>query len=162
MTEMPYSMCVPESAITALNGTWTIERQLSSWSNGLFPRDSMDLTVSLRLEDGHLFYHSVNRTDPAVAPSHFRFDIPLDDRPYPFTGSRRFDHLRGRLLPDGSLEVLKLRGGAIVIAEIWRRDREGLLFRWGVSCVVPQEPKAYTEYFSALDEKGAGRHACSL
>lgn len=155
-------MCVPESVIAALNGTWTIERERSSWSNGLFPRDSMSLTVSLCLRDGRLFYHSVNRTDPAVAPSHFRFDIPLDDRPYPFAGSRRFDHLRGRLLPDGALEILKLRDGAILIAEIWRPDRDGLLFRWGVSCAVPQAPKVYSEYFSVLDEKGATQYACSL
>ncbi|MFT8803335.1 MAG: hypothetical protein ABF812_15300 [Gluconobacter cerinus] len=125
-----------------INGTWIIERQLSSWSNGLFPHESMDLCVSLRIENGNLFYHSVNRSNPDAPPSHFRFDIPLDNCSYPFTGSQRFDHLRGRLLPDGALEILKLQDGAIVIAEIWRRHNDHLLFRWGVSCSAPQSPKA--------------------
>jgi len=146
----------------SINGIWTIERRLSSWSNGLFPHESMDLCISLRLENGHLFYHSVNRTSPDAPPSHFRFDIPLDNCPHPFRGSQRFDHLRGRLLPDGALEILKLKDSAVVIAEIWRRDSDHLLFRWGVSCSAPRGPKAYTEYFSAIDPNGARSHAASF
>lgn len=140
-------MIVPFRENTLLNGTWIIDRHLSSWSNGLFPRDSMNLSVSMKLENGRLFYHSMNQSNSGTPPSHFQFDIPLDDCPHPFMGSQRFTHLQGRLLPDGALEILKLREMTVVIAEIWRRDQEGPLFRWGVSCAASNGPKVYTEYF---------------
>ncbi|MBB2162388.1 hypothetical protein [Gluconacetobacter sacchari] len=130
-------------------GSWVNDNIRSSWSDGNFPTGKMSLRIQVTFSQDHMIYHSVNDTAKGKPPMVIDFDAVMDGKPYPLTGSARYDTVRVRRLGDDQIELLELKGGDVIVGAIWQlKDNGKTLMRWGIGKSPEGKSKSYQEFFS--------------
>ncbi|WP_374569756.1 hypothetical protein [Phenylobacterium sp.] len=128
------------------DGAWESTAEGTYWSNGQLPKD-FKLTLNLKFGDNRLQYHSVNTTRPDK-PFLTDYETSLDGKPNPFTGQPRFDQISVTRLGPDEFQILKLKGGDVIIGEFWTFSADGkTLVRRGVAKSPEGISKAYQETF---------------
>lgn len=137
---------VPAAAASPHNGSWESVHDLSSWSDGNFPKD-FKLTINVKFDDNKLEYHSVNTTNPDK-PFKTDYVASLDGKHHPFAEQARFNQIAVRQLAPNEFEILKMKDGDVIVGEYWTFRPDGkTLVRRGVGKSPEGKSKAYEEYF---------------
>lgn len=134
------------AADNPFNGTWKSVHEGSYWSDGKFPKN-FSLTINLKFEGDKLVYYSQNDSDKTKPPRVLKFNAHYDNKPYPLTGSDRYNQVTLRRLRDNAFELLQLKDGDVIVGATWELLPDGRLVRWGVAKSPEGVSKSYLEYF---------------
>lgn len=138
-----------ESVPSSFTGTWVNDNVRSTWSDGHYPTGKMKLKMMVSISGNHLIYHSVNDTLKNKAPMIIDFDAVIDGKPYPLSGSDRYDVVRVRRLEGDHIEILEMKNDDLIVGAIWTLEDGGKTFmRWGVGKSPKGTSKAYQEFFT--------------
>ena len=129
-----------------LTGTWRIDAPKSSFSNGKFPKN-MSITIKITVQTDQMTYHSVNDTNKDK-PTGIDYTATMDGKPYPATGSDRYDTVSVRRLNKNQLEILESKDGDVIVGAIWELFPGGKRFvRRGIAKGADSKSFAYEEFF---------------
>lgn len=130
-------------------GTWVNDNMRSTWSDGHYPTGKMNLAMTVSFSGDHLVYHSVNSTLKNKSPMVIDFDAIMDGKPYPLSGSGRYDVVRARRLENNRIEILEMKNDDLIVGAIWTLEDGGkTLMRWGIGKSPEGKSKAYQEFFT--------------
>lgn len=77
------------------------------------------------------------------------FDAIMDGKPYPLSGSGRYDVVRVRRLENNRIEILEMKNDDLIVGAIWTLEDGGkTLMRWGIGKSPEGKSKAYQEFFT--------------
>lgn len=128
------------------SGTWHAVEAKSRWSTGDMPA-GFTLAITLRFSGNRIAYHSANTTPGLNLPT-LDFDTTLDGAVTKITGPFRFNQVALRRLDDGTLEMLELKDGDVIVGSFWTFSPDGQSFvRRGVGKGPDGKSKAFEEYF---------------
>ncbi|GBQ61575.1 hypothetical protein AA103196_0072 [Ameyamaea chiangmaiensis NBRC 103196] len=149
LASMLHAQAQDAASLTAFDGVWSIDNIHSNWSDGKFPTGRMSLKIDVKFDNGHLVYHSKNDTMKNKPPMEVSFDAALDDKPYPVTGSSRYNFVRIRPIGHNEFVVLELKDQDVMVGALWTLSPDGkTLMRWGIGKSEKGVSKAYQEFFT--------------
>jgi hypothetical protein len=135
-----------------LSGTWKLDSEASSWSNGQSPRN-VNLTITVKITadqvpQGETFeYHFANVTDKAH-PVTGTFTVQIDGKPHAIAENQRFNQISIRRIGPGQLEVLEMRDGDVILGAWWSLSPDGKqLIRRGIARTPDNRAHGYEEIF---------------
>jgi hypothetical protein len=140
------SSSVPAVAVTDHSGTWHAVQAKSRWSSGDMPA-GFTLAITLTFADDRIKYHSANTTPGFSLPT-LDFNASLDGAVTTVTGPFRFNQISVRRLDDGTLEMLEMKDGDVIVGSFWTFGSDGRSFvRRGVGKGPDGRSKAFEEFF---------------